>query len=84
MMSRYLLLFLGQGLNFLVAIVNIRAASKGKVAVTMASDFVFCAINFVLIQKVAAAQDWRELLAYAAGGSVGSACAIYLTRHWDK
>ena len=80
---RYLLLFAGQGLNFLIAVVNIRAASRGLITVTAISDFLFCAVNFVLIQKVASANDSTELIAYALGGACGSALAITLTRRWD-
>lgn len=79
----YLLLFCGQGLNFLIAVVNIRAASRGYVKFTMATDFVFSAVNFWLIQHIAQAHTGAELLAYATGGAIGSAAAIWLTRHWD-
>lgn len=80
---RYLLLFCGQMLNFLIAVVNIRAASKGKLAFTMGSDFLFCAVNFILIQKVAQANNPFELFAYATGGAIGSGLAILLTKTWD-
>lgn len=79
----YLLLFLGQGINFLIAVVNIRAASRGYIKTTMASDFLFSAVNFLLIQHIATAKDWREMLAYATGGAIGSASAILITRRWD-
>lgn len=79
---RYLWLFVGQGLNFLLAVVNIRAASHGKWLLTGLSDFVFCVVNFLLIQRIAVANDWGELLAYAMGGGVGSIVAMFLTRRW--
>lgn len=81
---RFLILFVGQGLNFLIAVVNIRAASRGYVGMTMATDFVFCAVNFTLIQRVAVAGNSGELLAYSAGGALGSALAILCTRRWDR
>jgi len=81
--SRYALLFFGQMLNFVIAVINIRAASKGKIAITMGSDFLFCAVNFILIQKVAQANNYQELLAYAIGGSIGSGLAILVTKRWD-
>lgn len=80
---RFLILFVGQLINFLIAVINIRAASKGKIAFTMGTDFLFCAINFLLIQKVAQAANSWELVAYATGGAIGSGLAIILTRRWD-
>ena len=80
----YLLLFGGQGLNFIIAVVNIRAASRGKYLVTGGTDFLFCLVSFILIQKVAIAHDFFDLLAYALGGALGSMFAIRLTKHWDK
>lgn len=82
-MRRYLLLFFGQMLNFVIAVINIRAASRGYVPTTMLTDFVFCAVNFTLIQKVAQANNRKELLAYAMGGAIGSGLAIGLTSMWD-
>ena len=79
----YLLLFFGQGLNFLIAVINIRAASRGLIKWTVASDFVFSMVNFTLINHIAKAKDIWEMLAYAAGGGVGSAIAILVTRRWD-
>ena len=83
-MAKYLLLFAGQAVNFLIAIVNIRAASRGKMLVTCSTDFVFCAVNFALITQVAKAENVWELLAYASGGAAGSAIAIKMTRAWDR
>lgn len=80
----YLLLFVGQGVNFLIAVLNIRAAARGKIAITAGTDFLFCAVNFLLIQRVATARNHWELLAYALGGACGSALAIVVTRRWDK
>lgn len=81
---RYAILFFGQGLNFIIAVVNIRAAARGLIKTTMATDFVFCVVNFLLIQKIAQAGNALELLAYASGGSLGAAAAILLTRRWDR
>ena len=79
----YLLLFLGQGLNFLLAVINIRAASKGLIKWTAASDFIISLVSFVLIQHIAKANNTMEIIAYASGGAVGSAIAILITRSWD-
>ena len=81
---RYLILFGGQCINFLIAIINIRAASRGKIWITSSTDFLFSAVNFLLITKIAQARDMWEMLAYAMGGAVGSAIAIVLTRRWDR
>ena len=80
----YVRLFVGQGLNFLIAVFNIRAASKGKIWLTGVSDFAFCLVNFYLIQKIAAAGTTLEMFAYASGGMAGSMLAVKLTRRWDK
>lgn len=77
------LLFFGQALNFLIAIINIRAASKGYIGWTMTSDFIFSAVNFTLIGHIAKANNWIELIAYAMGGAIGSGAAILVTRKWD-
>ena len=81
---RYAVLFFGQGLNFLIAILNIRAASKGYIKLTMATDFVFCLVSYGLIRRIADAGSTGELLAYASGGAVGSMLAIMVSRKWDK
>mgnify|MGYP001586542033 CR=1 FL=1 len=80
---KYLFLFGGQGLNFLIAVFNIRAASRGKIWLTGSSDFVFCVVNFLLIQYIAVASSWLEILAYASGGMIGSMLAVRFTRRWD-
>ena len=79
----YLLLFCGQAVNFLIAVFNIRAASRGKIWLTGTSDFAFCIVNFLLIQKIAEASNTWEMLAYASGGMGGSMLAVKLTRKWD-
>lgn len=81
---RFVILFFGQGLNFLIAITNIRAAAKGKLWTTVGSDFLFSVVNFYLITRIAQARDGYELLAYALGGAAGSGLAIRLTRKWDQ
>jgi hypothetical protein len=82
-LMRYAILFFGQGLTFIIAVINIRAAARGLIKTTMATDFVFCVVNFLLIQKVATAGTAFEMLAYALGGSSGAGLAILLTRRWD-
>lgn len=79
---RYAILFFGQGLNFLIAVINMRAIASGRWAMTAVSDFVFCLVSYTLIQRIAHAGSSLELLAYAAGGTVGSLLAMYATRHW--
>lgn len=79
----YLLLFLGQALNFLLIVVNIRACSKGKILAAVLTDFAICVLGFGLIHVIASAHAPLQVLAYALGGSVGSASAILLTRRWD-
>lgn len=80
----YAVLFLGQALNFLLIVINIRACAKGKMLMTIVSDFVICVLGFWLIRLIATAGTWGEVMAYAAGGACGSALAITLTRRWDR
>ena len=77
------MLFFGQLLNFVIAVVNIRAASKGMILLTGGSDFLFCVVNILLISHIVVGRDWREVLAYATGGAVGSMIAMKLTQRWD-
>jgi hypothetical protein len=79
----YLLLFLGQALNFLMIVINIRACAKSKILMAMATDFLICVLSFGLFRLIAQAHTWREMLAYALGGACGSALAIKVTRKWD-
>jgi hypothetical protein len=81
---RHLVLFFGQGLSYMLIVINVRAATKGKYAMTAGSDFLIGIVGFYLIQRIAAAGSWHEMLAYALGGSSGSVLAIWLTKHWDK
>lgn len=76
-------LFFGQAFNFLLIVVNIRACAKGKILIAVLTDFVICVLGFTLIRLIASAGSAPEVLAYAAGGSSGSALAILLTRKWD-
>ena len=80
----YVILFFGQGLNFLIAVINIRAASRGMIKWTVITDVIFSMVSFTLIQHIATAGNLWELLAYAVGGGAGSALAIYVTSHWDE
>lgn len=79
---RLAILFAGQGLNFLIAVINMRAIAAGKWGWTALSDFVFCLVSFTLIRQVAEATNWVEMLAYAGGGTVGSLAAMWMTKHW--
>jgi hypothetical protein len=81
---RYAILFFGQGVNFLIAVINMRAIASGRWAITAASDFVFCLVSYTLIQRIAHAGSTFELLAYAAGGTTGSLAAMWVTRHWRQ
>ena len=78
-----LLLFGAQFLNYTIVVVNIRAVARGFIPMAMASEFIFCMVNFYTIQLVASAVTVQQMLAYAAGGTLGTVSAICLTRHWD-
>lgn len=80
----YALLFFGQALNFLLIVVNIRACAKGKIWMAVVTDFLICILGFGLIHIIASAHTPQDVLAYALGGSCGSALAIRLTRRWDS
>lgn len=82
-MGRLSGLFLGQLVNYLICTFSIRAASKSRVWFTVGADFLLCVINFWMIRLVATADTWWQVVVYAAGGAVGSALAIRLTRRWD-
>lgn len=79
----YLSLFLGQALNFLLIVINIRACAKGKMWVAVTTDFTICVLGFGLIHLIASAHTPVDVAAYALGGACGSAAAIQLTRKWD-
>lgn len=79
---RYLLLFGGQCLSFLVVVVNMRAIATNRWWVTAVTDFTFCLINFLLVKMITEASQFDEAIVYAAGGAVGSLTAMRLTGHW--
>lgn len=83
LMVTCLLLFAGQALNFLLIVVNIRACAKGLIWAAVLTDFTICVLGFGLIHIIAGAHGANQILAYALGGSCGSALAIRLTRAWD-
>ncbi|HUR19847.1 MAG TPA: hypothetical protein VMZ90_03510 [Vicinamibacterales bacterium] len=78
-----LALFFGQAFNFLLIVVNIRACAKGLILAAVVTDFLICVLGFTLIRLIADAGTPTEVLAYALGGSSGSALAIWVTRRWD-
>lgn len=69
--------------SYLVATINIRAATRGLILPTVITDIFLCFISFNIIRLVGEAQSQYEVLPYAAGGALGSAIAILLTRKWD-
>lgn len=50
----------------------------------MFTDVIICVLGFTLIKMTAGAETGLEIAAYAAGGGLGSATAIKLTRGWDS
>jgi hypothetical protein len=76
----YVLLFFGQGLNFLIAVLNIRAAAKGHLWLTGTTDFVFCVVSFTMIQHIPTVNGAGPMLAYATGGMLGSMLAVRISR----
>ena len=79
-----LLLFGGQALNFFLLVINIRACARGKVLIAVGTDFLICLLGFSIFKLIAAnVAGMVEMFAYAMGGAVGSALAIWMTKKWD-
>ncbi len=79
---RYLTLFIGMTIGYIILGINIRAVSKAKLLATGITEFTYALIGFAMIRYVADAHTWFEALAYAAGATVGCLTSIHLTRHW--
>lgn len=82
---RYAILFFGMALGYLILVINIRAAlNRGKYLATGLTEFTYSLVQFGMIRSVAEAATWLESIAYAAGATVGSILAMWMTKHWDK
>lgn len=82
-MANAAVMFFGQGLNYLLIVVNVRACAKGMIGMAAFTDFAICILSFTLIQRVSKAETLLDKLAYACGGTIGSVAAILLTKAWD-
>lgn len=65
-------------------VINIRMCAKGHLWIAVFTDVIICVLGFTLIKMIAGAETGLEIAAYAAGGGLGSATAIKLTRGWDS
>ncbi len=81
---RHLVLFFGQGLSYMLIVINVRAAAKSKYLMTAGTDFLIGILGYALIQRIVDAHTWHEALSYATGGACGSVLAIWITKRWDK
>lgn len=76
-------LFFGlQGTNFLLIVVNMRAAAHLQYTMAALTDFLICLLSWTLLKKITEAQGWSAKLGYAFGGTCGSLLAMWLTRVW--
>jgi hypothetical protein len=69
-------------LFYVLASINIRVVAKGRYVASGLSDAGIATVQFLLIQRVAAASSWLEMAAYVVGGVCGGATGIYLTKRW--
>lgn len=76
-------LFFGMFFAYVILGLNIRALSKGKLAITGVTEFTYALVNFAMIQQVAEAHNWYEAFGYAAGATLGCLTSIWITRRWD-
>lgn len=78
------LLMLGglQALAYLVLVVNMRAVAKMKYLPAAVTEIVYAGLNFLLIHRIVEARTWPEALAYITGCTVGTQCAMFVTKHW--
>jgi uncharacterized membrane protein len=81
---RYIVLFFGQALGMLLVSCNIRALARNMRAMTAVTEFGYALLSFFVLRKVAEASSPFEAIAYAAGATVGSFGALYITQHWDR
>jgi hypothetical protein len=85
MMASALLLFVVNGVNYLLLVLNYRAVAQGSITRTAITDGLIAAAGFTLIGHVAAAD--RNILghvAYVLGGVVGSIVALLLSRRLER
>lgn len=73
-----------QAIAYLVLVVNIRAVAKSKYLPAAVSEMVYALMNFMLIHRIVDAHTWPEALAYAIGCTVGTQCAMFVTKHWKN
>lgn len=66
--------------QFFVIVANTRAYTQGLYIWTAVTDLVFCLVVFRLTKRIAASDDWRDQVGYAAGGTVGAQLGIYVTK----
>ena len=67
---------------YVLASINIRVVAKGRYIASGLTDAGIATVQFLLIQRVATAQTWEEMAAYIAGGVLGGASGIWMTKHW--
>ncbi len=77
------ILCVGQAIAYLVLVINMRAVAKCRYLGAAISEVGYALINFVMLHRIVEAHTWPEALAYAAGCTIGSLSAMWLTRHWE-
>ena len=80
-MKRFALFFALQFVSYGLLCWNYRAVARGWIGNTVSSDLMIAALNFTLIKKVADAKDGAAMWGYIAGGAVGSAASVLLTKY---
>lgn len=79
-MKRFLTFFILQTVNYFLLCWNIRAVALGWVGNVVVSDLLIAWLSFTLIKKVAEAKDSVAMWGYIAGGAVGSAASVLITK----
>jgi hypothetical protein len=74
----------GQALAYLVLVVNMRAVAKAKWVPAMASEAGYALMNFYLLHRIIAAHTVPDALAYTTGCCIGTASAMWVTKHWRE
>jgi len=80
---RFIYLFCGMSISYVILGINIRALSRGKMKIMAVTEFTYAMINFGMIRYVAEAKNWHEAFAYASGATLGCLTSIWLTKHWE-
>lgn len=76
-------IFLAQFVAFFLIVINTRAYTGNNYSITAISDIIWSTLNFFVIRKIAQdAFNIGSLIAYTAGGTIGSLLAMYISSNY--